>query len=50
MFGILTFFFFFKNILTLLYLNRGKVKGQYGKNITLISTKILPKKYGHFPC
>ena len=37
-------FFLFKNAPTPLYLSRDKTKGQSGKNITLTSTKIFPKK------
>ena len=39
-------FFWLKNALTPLCLCRDKTEGQSGKNITLIPTKILPKKYG----
>ena len=37
-------FFWFKNALTPLCLNRNKSKGQSGKNTTLTPTKTLPKK------
>ena len=43
LFGILIFFLF-KNAPTPLYLSRDKIKGQSGKNISLTSTKIFPKK------
>ena len=29
--------------------NRDKIKGQFGKNTNLTSTKTLPKKQDHFP-
>ena len=45
-FGILIFFFLFKNSLTPLCLYRDETKEQSGKNITLTLTKILHKKYG----
>ena len=40
-------FFWFKNAPTPLYLSRDKIKGQFGKNTTLIFTKTWPKKYGY---
>ena len=47
LFGFLIFQF--KNIPIPLCLSRDKIKGQFGKNTTLISTTILPKKQDHFP-
>ena len=37
-------FFLFKNIPTFICLSKDKIKKQSGKNTTLTSTKILPKK------
>ena len=47
LFGFLIFML--KNAPISLCLSRDKTKGQSGKNITLTSTKILPKKQGHTP-
>ena len=41
--------FWFKNASTSLCLSMDKIKGQSGKNTTLTSNKILPKKKGHSP-
>ena len=40
----LDFLFFSSKMFLHLYLNRDKIKGQSGKNITLTPTKTLPKK------
>ena len=34
---------------TPLCVSRDKTKGHFGKNVTLTSTKTLPKKYDYFP-
>ena len=47
LFGFLIFQF--ENTPTPLYLCRDKIKGQFGKNATLTSTKTLPKKQDKFP-
>ena len=47
LFGFLIFQF--KNAPPLLCLSKDKIKGQFGKNTTLILTKTLPKKQDHFP-
>ena len=44
LFGILIFFFLFKNAPIPLYLSGEKTKGQYGKNTILTHPKTLPKK------
>ena len=41
------FIFQFKKAPTLLCLSRDKIKGQFGKNVTLTPTKTLPKKQDH---
>ena len=41
------FIFQFKKALTFLCLSRDKIKGQFGKNVTLTPTKTLPKKQDH---